>query len=121
MKKTSHLFINVLLLMSFMIPCSLMADGIIPLQGGWDNGNIGNPYPKAPIQVPQVEQDNFTLYFIGEHADYTLCLLDSNEDVVYTTYVPSSATTVVLPSTLQGTYEIRLLTSTVYFYGLITL
>ena len=78
------------------------------------------PKPKAPALPPYVEQEGYTLTF-GSHADYTLCLLDENENVVYTTYIPDSVSSVALPSYLSGTFEIRLLTDSVYFYGYITL
>lgn len=81
----------------------------------------GVPFPKVPVQVPQVEFDDCTIYFIGAHSDYTLCLLDENENVVYTTYIPASVSSLALPSYLSGYYEIRLLTDSVYFYGYITL
>ena len=81
----------------------------------------GVPFPKAPVLLPQVEMDDGTLYFIGTHSDYTLCLLDENENVVYTTYIPASVSSLALPSYLSGYYEIRLLTDSVYFYGYIIL
>lgn len=121
-KMKTKLFIGILLMLLTFSVSNVYADGIdINFQTGGIDDNTGLPYPKSPIQPPQVEQDGYTLAFVGAHADYTLCLLDENDDVVYTTVVPSSVSTVVLPGYLQGTYEIRLLTDTVYFYGLITL
>jgi hypothetical protein len=53
----------------------------------------------------------------------TVQLLDEDGYVVYTTFVPASTPTVVLPSTLSGDYELRLIPSgsAYYFYGDITL
>lgn len=118
MKK--KLVICVMMLMFTSV--SMFADGIeVILQTGIFDKDIANPYPKSPTRPPQIEQNGCTLYFVDAHTDYTLCLLDENNEVVYTNYIPLSVSTVFLPDYLQGTYEIRLLTDSVYFYGWITL
>ncbi len=63
--------------------------------GGIDKDNMDVPLPKSPILTPEMEQDGNTLYLSSIHADYTLCLLDENENVVYTTYIPASVSSVV--------------------------
>lgn len=69
----------------------------------------GNPFPKSdPIQPPYVTQNDNVLTFDANHADYVLTLLDEDGEEVYTTVVPSILTTVVLPSTLTGVYELQL-------------
>lgn len=121
-KMKTKLFVGTLLMWLTFSVTNVHADGIgVNLQTGGIDDNTGLPYPKSPIQPPHVELDGYTLAFIGAHADYILCLLDENDDVVFTTFVLSTANTVVLPGYLQGTYEIRLLTANMYFYGLITL
>ena len=53
--------------------------------------------------------------------DYTLELRDENDVVVYTDYVPAGTTQVVLPSTLSGDFELRLVADTYYYIGYISL
>ena len=62
---------------------------------------------KSPIPTPSVDLDGYELTFLSSHGDYTLELLQGGV-VVYSTFVSSTTNTVVLPTTLQGEYEIRL-------------
>ena len=78
--------------------------------------------PKTPVLVPTVSIDGYTLYIDDSHADYTLELIDENDTVVYSTFVPSTVSVVVLPSALSGNYELRLYPGgSYYFYGYISL
>ena len=72
------------------------------------SGSSGPTY--APIRPWYITQD-----------DYTLELLDEDGVVVYTTFVPSGTTTVILPSTLSGDFELRLVADTYYYRGYICL
>ena len=53
--------------------------------------------------------------------DFTLELLDEDGVVVYSVYVPAGTTLIVLPSTLSGDFELRLVADTYYYRGYITL
>ncbi len=81
----------------------------------------GPNYPKSPVQPPEVYLDGYTLYIVSSHADYTLVVEDTDETEVYQTSVPSSVSTVVLPSSLSGTYILKLETDTFIFEGEIEL
>jgi len=82
-----------------------------------------NPFPKSPNDPPTATLEDNMLTFTSEHADYTLTLLDEEGETIYTTYVSSSVNVVVLPATLTGNYELRLIpdTGNYYFYGEIIL
>ena len=43
-------------------------------------------------------------------------LLDADDEAVYETTVASGTTTVILPASLAGTYELRLIYGDIYFY-----
>ena len=58
---------------------------------------------------------------MGSNASFTLELRDASDTVVYTAYIYATDTQVSLPTTLTGTYELRLCTDDYYFYGEITL
>ena len=77
--------------------------------------------PRTPINPPAVSIDDHTLYTGAVWFDATLQILDEDENVVYTTFVPAGTPIVVLPSTLSGDYELRLILNNWYFYGYITL
>lgn len=82
---------------------------------------IGNDYPKTPIEVPKVYIDDYTLLFETNHPEYILNIKDENNNVVYSTVVPSTQTQVSLPSTLSGNYEINLVMGNWLFTGWINL
>ena len=82
---------------------------------------LGNGYPKSPVQVPYVTLDDHTLYIWSQHGGYTLTLLDDNDAVVYQTYVAAGVQYAVLPTTLSGNYTLVLSDDTYMFTGIISL
>lgn len=66
-------------------------------------------------------QNDYTLTMPAFEDDFTLVLLDEDGVVVYTTYVPAGTTMIVLPSTLSGDFELRLVGDTYYYRGYISL
>lgn len=92
----------------------------IPLTVEWsDPTGPLNPFPKTPIAIPHLSIIDHTLYLSNSYADYVFQIL-SSDGLVYSTYVPAGTTTINIPSTLSGFYEIRLVTSTYYYKGYIT-
>ena len=85
--------------------------------------NGGNPVPKSPVTPPDVYLDDHTLYIDSIGSDSTIQLTDDTETVVYSVYVPDGTTTVVLPSTLTGDFELSVIPDDgiYYFCGDITL
>lgn len=82
----------------------------------------GNGHPRTPIIVPSASIDDHTFY-LGSHPNYVLQLVDPDDETIvfYETDFLSGANSIVLPSTLIGTYEVRLLWGNWYFYGIINL
>ena len=79
-------------------------------------------YPRTPVARPNVSLDGHTLYFNNVGYDLTLVLLDDEENEVYSTLVPAGAMAVMLPSSLNGTYELQLYPGgNYYFFSDITL
>lgn len=87
------------------------------------NGPLGNDPDRGPVNVPIVCIDDYTLYISGDHPDYVLQLVDPDDEeiVIYQVLVPSTVNSIVLPSTLSGTYIIQLLWSDWRFWGYIEL
>lgn len=98
----------------------LWAGEQIPMQiikeGGVENGNT-----LAPPRPWYITQDDYTLTMPAFEDDFTLELRDENDAVVYTAYVPACSTVIVLPSTLSGDFELRLVSDTYYYRGYIML
>ena len=86
--------------------------------GGSGGGEAG---PKSPVLMPTIVQDGYTLYIISGCAGSTLQLLDEFETVVYSTTITDETEEITLPSTLSGTYEIRLIRGSLTFGGEIEL
>ena len=121
MKKSKAFFLSMMMVMLPLSNVDVTAKPEnVPLQVGivdptYDQGER----PRSPI--PQVSIEAYTLTFSTSCYGYTLELVDENDEVVYTTIITSD--TLVLPSALEGDYELRLIPggSAYYFYGNITL
>lgn len=88
-----------------------------------DKGAIGDGNTLAPPRPWYIIQDDYVLTLPAFEDDFTLELRDANDTVVYTTCLYAGTTTVVLPSTLSGSFELRLvpLFATYYYRGYIDL
>ena len=86
-----------------------------------DHGGQVPSSPKTPVTPPEVSINGHYLYFTGTHAEFVLTLTDEEDNVVFTTVVYDTDTQVVLPSSLSGTFELRLYTDIYCFVGEIIL
>lgn len=94
----------------------------IPLTMQWNDPTTTNtPISREPVRPWYIELDGYELTTSATPCDYTLCLYDEDGEVVYSTFVAEGTTTIVLPSTLSGDYEIRFVDDTYYYYGYIEL
>ena len=113
----------ILLLTAFVGYANVQGSIIIPLEVGIiDPTAPPKPIPKNPIVVPSVMQDDYEIRFLEIHPYYTLCIVDEDDEVVYSVAVWSFTTSIVLPSWLSGDYEIQLRPDDNYYlYGYIEL
>lgn len=110
-------------LVAFLFSTKLMAWEPIPftVSGDIDDMPIGHGNGRPSIEVPLVYIEDYTLSFEANHPDYVLIIRDEDGSVVYNTMVYSTQTTVILPSTLSGDYEIDLVMGNWLFTGRIEL
>ena len=139
MKKT-FLMVAMTLMVSAVVSNKVWADGDDPiplniLPPGGDSGDVplpggpgnnggsggGEAGPKSPVQMPTVVQSGYTLYFYSGCAGSILQIRDEFETVVYSTQITDETDEIILPSTLSGTYEIRLIRGSQTFVGEIEL
>ena len=108
---------------AFMLSTSLWAKTLVPLSVNIEDDEmpIGNGNGKSPTDPPTVYIEDYTLTFENYHPEYILNIKDENGIVVYSTVVNSTQTQVVLPSTLSGNYEIKLVLGYWVFTGWIWL
>lgn len=76
---------------------------------------------KSPTLPLIITQDDNILTLPATSVDYTLQLRDESGTVVYSSYIPAGTTQIILPTTLFGSFEIRLVASTYYYIGYISL
>lgn len=90
----------------------------VELQIEFDDPTADQGKPqKGPVHVPELSIENYTLTFSTPCYGWTLTLVDENDNVAYTTIITSDS--LVLPSTLSGDYQLRLIPNdgNIYFYG----
>ena len=115
------LFLFLSLMMGMLSLSSIQANAArvnVELQVEYEDPTTNQGEPsRGPVLVPEVGIEDYTLTFSTPCYGYTLELLDEDGYVVYTTVITSD--TLVLPSTLEGEYELRLYPtdSSIYFYG----
>ena len=94
----------------------------ISLQVRFDDPTNGHePFPKSPIKKPTISLNDHTLYFNTPCDGCTLNIVDGNGVVAYTTVIPTGTTSLVLPTTLSGEYELQIISGNYCFWGIITL
>ena len=76
---------------------------------------------RSPILVPEISIDGYTIFFDTPCDGCTLRLVDANDNVVYSTIIPTGTTSLVLPSSLSGEYKIQIIQGNLCFYGYINL
>ena len=70
---------------------------------------VGNGHTYAPPRPWYITQDENVFTLSATPEDYTLVLLDEDDEVVYSDTLLSGSTMFVLPSTLSGNFELRLI------------
>ena len=99
----------------------IMGDAVI-LALHWEDPSSGHSgVERSLVPFPEVSISDHVLYFMGSHASFALELRNASGILVYTTYVDATDTQASLPTTLTGTYELRLCTDDYYFDGEIDL
>ena len=101
----------------FMPSTALFGDEINLSVGYIDDTPIIGVPQKAPVRPIHINLENHEIELTASYPGYTLTLLDEDGDVVYSTIVPAGTSTVTLPATLTGDYELRLYPdATAYFF-----
>ena len=84
-------------------------------------GGAHNQIPRGPIDIPEVYLEDNELSFDSSLEGCTVRLLDADEEVVFADSIDVNQTTLALPSTLTGTYELQIVSGDLIFYGYIEL
>jgi len=123
MKKKSLLIVSYLVVALSFISLNVYADPVgIVLQVNYDDPIEGDDgLQKSPILIPEISIEDYTIYFNTPCDGSTLRLVDANDNVVYSTVIPTGTTSLVLPSSLSGEYEIQIIQGNICFYGFINL
>ena len=84
-----------------------------------NDSEVSSGNTKAPPLV--ISQDNNVLTLPVMADDFVLELRDEDGCLVYSAFVPSGCTQVILPVWLSGSFELRLVANTYYYIGYIYL
>ncbi len=68
--------------------------------------NTGTPFPKAPMLIPSVYLNGYTLFVDDRLTGYTLELYQDDE-LAYQHFILDGECSIELPSSLSGEYTIR--------------
>ena len=110
----NKLFLLAMLVMTLLsLPSSDAYAARVPLTYE-DPTNKPIPH-KSPILIPEVDLEGFTLTFFDSCVGCTLRIVNAENEVEYTTIITSD--TLVLPSTLEGQYELQIIRDNWCFYG----
>ena len=100
---------------------AMYADPIIPLTPIFNPDTSQGDHPRSPVLMPEFYLDGYTLTAGSYTVGSTVELLDADGVVVFTSYVYIERDTIVIPSTLSGTYTIRVTRDDTTFVGEIEL
>lgn len=124
MKKTILSVMKKVMLLALLLTMGNIYSYSSPVQVSMniiDKSASGDGPTYAPPRPWYITQDDYTLTMPAFEDDFTLELLDEDGVVVYSVYVPAGTTLIVLPPTLSGDFELRLVADTYYYRGYITL
>lgn len=114
--KKAKLFIVALALLASFGNVSIVYGALVPLQlRPVDPTIIIGTRPRTPIEIPEIDIEGYTLTFDSSCHDCTLRIVNAEDEVEYTTIITSN--TLVLPSTLEGQYELQIIRDNWCFYG----
>lgn len=84
---------------------------------------VGENNPLAPPRPWYITQEENVLTMPAFEDDLTLQLRDEDDTVVYSTFISAGTTQVILPTTLSGDFELRLIPflATYYYRGYLIL
>ena len=87
----------------------------IPMQI-FNNSGASQGSTRIPPRPWYITQDNYALTLPAFDYDYTLVLFDEEGIVVFSADYSAGTTTVTLPSTLSGEFELRLVPNAATYY-----
>ena len=122
MRKRTIIILTVISAMLLWPSVHINAISEIPLEATYIDPNHDQGEPqRGPVLVPEVSIEGYTLFFGTPCDGSVLRLLDEDGFVVYSTVIPTGTTTLPLPTTLSGDYELQIIQDGWCFYGWIEL
>lgn len=115
MKTVKLLIVCFALLASFVNPSSVLGAPLPFSVRVVDPTIVIGGRPRTPVQIPEVDLSGYTLTFYDSCVGCTLRIVNLEDEVEYTTVITSD--TLVLPSTLEGQYELQIIRDNWCFYG----
>ena len=122
MAKVKFLFILFVMAFLPLLCLDVYADPTdVELEVGYEDPFNNNDGHRSPILRPHIGIDAYTLFYYTSCDNCTLCLINEEDEVEYSTTIPSGTHTMVLPSYLSGEYRIEIIRGNFCFWGYIYL
>lgn len=83
-----------------------------------DDTPISNGHGKAPMRMPRIYQDGYTLTLSGYHPEYIINIMQGDE-IVFTSVIPAGVAEYELPAFLDGNCIIQFIHGYYCFTGYI--
>ena len=106
-----------------LIPEHIMASGSKPISLDTeitDNDPTCPGYGKAPMRMPRIYQNGYTLTLSSFHPEYIINIVQDDE-VVYTSVIPAGVTVFELPAFVSGECTIQFISGRFCLTGIIVL
>ena len=110
-----------MLAMAMMLPLQSLNADPIPLDFQVNIYNPSNNHGQHRSPVPSVSIEGYTLYFNTPCDGCVLRIIGEGGVVEYSTVIPASCLSLVLPSDLSGEYELQIIQDGICYYTTINL
>ena len=121
MKKFVFILLSAFWVLALSCKAALQSDPIELQSSFLDPTSQHDGQHKGIVQIPEVSIDNHTLYFGTPCDGYLLNIVDENNIVVYSQVIQVGATSLVIPSSLSGEFELQIVDGNYLYYGIISL
>ena len=117
MKKQALIILSLVVAMLSLSNVRAYASSVlVQLEADYIDPSMNQPNPhRGPVQPPIIYIEDGTLTFVTNCDGCELRLVNAEDEVEYTTVI--SGSTLVLPSTLSGSYELQIFSGDYIFYG----
>ena len=115
---------NILLVAFFLLTSNLSVfsqEVLLSLSTRYiDPADVGGSGPasghRSPVYIPDIVMSDRVITLNGAFQGYCMCIVDDNEDVVFSCIIEEQCNAVTIPSYIQGTFELQFIQGNICCY-----